>query len=412
MNEDFLQYAWAQRLFLPDLTTRDGLVVDVLSVGIRNDKDGPDFFNAKIVLDGMTWVGNIEIHDRASDWFRHGHDLDRAYDNVILHVVRHADTVVRRPSGEEIPQVELRIPDHIVKRYQTLQSASLFVPCAQIVGKVNKATLRNCLDRCLVERLRHKTAAMQAHLEQNGGDWREAFYILLARGLGFGVNGEAMEQLAKSLPLSVIGKHKDNRLQVEALLMGQSGLIDRFATSAPLSADRLRMEYLYLSKKFSLRPIDNSLWKFKTRPANSPIARIGILADLVTRMDGVLSRIIENPNVENAYGAFATSDASDNLIPVARLGRQSIESLIINAVVPSLFLYGKLRDKQSLCDKSLDILSSLSAESNNITKRWASVGIIAENAADSQALLELKTSYCDLHDCLRCTLSRPILCEP
>ncbi len=407
MNEDFLQYVWEQRLFSPGLIAQDGTRVEVLSPGTRNRSDGPDFFNARIKMGNVTWIGNVEIHDRASDWFAHGHDIDKAYDNVILHVVNVADTTVRRPSGKEIPQVVMRVPDHVVRDYDALRLSTRFIPCAQSLENADKMTLHAYLDRLLAERLRHKTETIEQWLEKSKGDWREAFYVLLARGLGFGVNGNAMELLARSLPLYVLGKHKDNPLQVEALLLGQAGLIERFAENAPLAADRLRMEYRYLSKKFSLQPIDTSLWKHKTRPSNSPIARIAILAELITKMDGLLARVIENPTIENIYGSFATGkNRSDTLLPAGRLGHQSIELLTVNAVVPSLFLYGRSRGKESLCDRAIELLNTLPPERNHIIRQWATWGIKAENAADSQALLELKNNYCERHDCLRCALSK------
>lgn len=407
MNEDFLQYVWEQRLFSPDLITQDGTRVEVLSPGTRNRSDGPDFFNARIQMDDVTWIGNVEIHERASDWFAHGHDMDKAYDNVILHVVNVADAMVRRPSGKEIPQVEMRVPDHVVQNYDALRRSTRFIPCARSLEHVDKVMLNAYLDRLVVERLRHKTETMERWLEESKGDWREAFYVFLARGLGFGVNANGMETLARSLPLNVLGKHKDNRLQVEALLLGQAGLIERFAEHAPLAADRLRMEYRYLSKKFTLQPIDASIWKYKTRPANSPVARIGILAELVTKMDGLLAHVIENPTLENIYGSFETrQEPSEHPLPAGRLGHQSIELLIINAIVPALFLYGRSRGKESLCDRAIELLTSLAPERNHVIRQWATWGVKAENAADSQALLELKNNYCERHDCLRCALSK------
>ncbi len=411
MKEDFLQYVWSQRLFYPDLRTGEGEEVRVLNVGQLNRGDGPDFFNAKIQIGNLTWVGNVEIHDKASDWYKHRHDMDTSYDSVVLHVVEKSDMEVRRPSGEIIPQVTLRIPQGIVARYGMLCASKQTIACAEQIGKTDPAVMRSVLDCLVMERMECKTNAMKRMLERTGGDWREAFYELLARGLGFGTNAEGMEALARSLPLSVIGKHKDNSLQVEALLMGQAGLIERYEKKSPQRAERLRMEYGYLRHKFDLVPLSEAIWKFKTRPDNSPLARIATLAHFVKKMDGMLTKLIEQPTIENAFGMFDIRDTEETLLPPQRMGRDSMELLIINAVVPSLFLYGRLRNKEALCERAIEMLSQLGAERNTIVRQFGVRGVKAENAADSQALIELKTEYCDKRKCLRCRLSRSVLCE-
>lgn len=417
MKESILHYVWQYKLFsLQDLKTTTGLAVELIDVGRPNTDAGPDFFNAKLKIGGTLWAGNIEIHNLSSDWQKHKHDADKAYDNVILHVVNKADSEVFRTNGEVIPQLELVVPHSIRENYQELMAAKKWIPCEDKIHEVPSFLISSWKNALLVERLERKANDIDELLEQSHNHWEEAFYIMLARSFGFSTNSQAFELTAKSLPINVLAKHHDNLFQLEALLFGQAGLLEE--ESGDSYQNELRKEYRFLQIKYDLRPIDGSQWKLlRLRPDNFPHVRIAQFAALTHQSSKLFSKIIAEENVKNLRKLFDCEVSEywqrhylfGKEIPISKkkLGKNSVDVLLINAVVPFVFNYYNKRTGNG--ERALKLLEEISAESNSIIKKWKELGVIVENAFDSQALLQLKKNYCDEKKCLRCRIGHKVL---
>lgn len=422
MKESILHYVWQNKLFVSqEIKTTDGERVEIIDVGRINTDAGPDFFNAKIKIGDTLWAGNVEIHTASSEWNKHNHQQDKAYDSVILHVVLQADSDVYRIDGTKIPQLELKFPQQIETNYELLFSQQKWIPCADKIDQVPSIVIQSWKNALLTERLEQKMSAIESLLDENNRHWEEAFYITLARSFGFGTNSQAFESLAKSLPLSVLGKHKDQLFQLEALLFGQAGLLD-LETYDDYSAN-LKKEYEFLRAKYELNPLEKSQWKLlRLRPDNFPHVRIAQFAALIHSSTKLFSKITENPNLAYIRTLFAYETSTywkanylfgrESKVRTKRLGEQSINGLIINTVVPFLFCYADQKKNDDLKDRALQILEQLESEQNAIITGWRSLGLHVDNAFDSQSLLQLKKSYCDEKKCLRCRIGHKILTLP
>lgn len=421
MKEDFLHYLWRMRKFEHSaLKTSCGLELVIVKTGTHNLDAGPDFSNARIRIDDMLWAGNVEIHIKASDWYNHQHHLDRAYDNVILHVVLEEDQAVFRSNGSRIPCLELkkRIPPKLSKIYQKLESNQHWIPCQELLYRVSSINRQLWLDRLLVERLEAKTKMIEQTLERNKQDWEASFYQFIARGFGVKVNAEPFEQLAKSLALSILRKHKNKHFQIEALLFGQAGMLNKtFKDDYPR---RLQKEYHFLQKKYQLKAIPVQTWKFlRMRPANFPSVRIAQFAQLIYQSAHLFSKVLAAKNIaelENMFELKVSNYWQQHYIfdkpsvkRIKTFGKPSIHLLIINTIVPFLFLYGKSKANDALQEKALDWLEALAPEQNNILEGWKKIGFQANSAYQSQALLQLKKNYCDAKRCTACSIGHAIL---
>ncbi len=422
--EALLHYCWKHRLFpLQGMRTQDGRSVEVVDPGLHNRNAGPDFFNAKVKIDGQLWVGNVEIHQRSSDWYAHGHHHDHAYNNVILHVCEHINQEVTTQQGTVLPQVEITVPEHVRDHYEQLLATDHYPPCYQVIPDLSPLTVHSWMSALQTERLEQKTEAITHRLQQAEGSWEQAFFITLARNFGFGINSDAFEQWAMRVPLQMVAHHRDDLLQLEAIFMGQAGLLDLDAMTdrhrqAAAEDDyflRLHREYKYLSHKFSLSPIDAHLWRFlRLRPQNFPHIRLSQLALLLHEGRATLSQILECTTVKELQRLLSTQVTPywethflfgmPSSRQEKRLSTGSCQLLIINTVVPVLFAYGRYRGKEDYCDRALDLWEQLRAERNHIVDMWQQCGLKAQTAGDSQALLQLKNEYCDRKDCLRCRI--------
>ncbi|QIA07270.1 DUF2851 family protein [Draconibacterium halophilum] len=416
MPEEFLQYIWQNRLFTTNqLQTIDGDQLEIIDQGRKNSDSGPDFFNAKIKLNETTWAGNIEIHKKASDWQKHEHTNDKAYDNVILHVVETADTTIARNNGEIIPTLILNYPEQLKHNYEKLINAQTWIACEKQFHKVDPIVLQLGFNRLMIERLETKTQAIVEQLRQNNNNWEETFFQVLAQMFGFKVNAVPFELLAKSLSIQTLLKHKNSLFQLEALLFGNSGLLNQQLLGDDYYI-HLRDEYSFLYKKYKLKGIEGHLWKFmRLRPPNFPTIRISQLAALIYHSEGLFSRILEIESMEELKKLFKVKaseywDTHYNFNKTSKkpqakeLGDTAAHILIINVIVPFLFVYGENQNKHELKNRALEILENLPAESNSIISKWADMGIQARSAFDSQALLQLKNYYCESKKCLNCHL--------
>lgn len=423
MTEAFLHYIWEFQYFnKTDLKTTSGEPVAVIHPGYRNTHSGPDFFNAKIKIDGIEWIGNTEIHIDSSGWLQHHHEKDQAYDNVILHVVWSEDKKIIRNDGTELPTIELkkRVSEQLLIQYRRLVNNPDKIPCAVNFPNVSMLTKYSMMDKALMQRLESKAKSINEKLARNGHDWEQTAYELLCKNFGFKVNAEPFEQLARSLPYKVLLKHSDQLHQIEALLFGQAGFLDEPKTDTYLSL--LKREYYFLSQKYLLTEskMNKSQWKFlRLRPANFPTVRIAQLASLLASQKNIFSRMIESQRYTDLLKIFTVSTSPywkhhyQFLKPMAHelpsLGDVSISNIIINTTVPLMVAYGKSRDEQELVDRAVDILQHVAGESNTILKTWEQLGMKSKSAADSQGLIELHNNFCLRRRCLDCSVGFSIL---
>lgn len=426
MREDFLHFLWRQARFdLRDLRTTSGSSISIQDFGRHNVDAGPDFSGGQIRIDGLQWAGNIEMHVKASDWYAHGHQDDPAYDNVILHVVLEEDRPVHRRDGERIPCLELRgrIPAKLINAYWRLTHTEAWVPCHDQLHRVEDTIRRDFLGKILTERLAVRARRFHDRLEATGRDWEEAFYQSLARALGGRVNADAMDMLARSLPLRVLLKHKHSLLQLEALLFGQSGLIPELREEEEAYLALLRREYALLKTKHSLRAIPATAWRYlRLRPNNFPTIRIAQLAAMLHRTGQLFGKSLAAANGRELANMFEVKLSNywrthyrfgkEVSSSERKLGATTIRSILINTIVPALVAYGEVRLEDRYGDRALDLLRELKAEDNRILRKWDQVGFPAHDAADSQALLQLKTEYCDRSRCLDCAIGCHILSRP
>lgn len=412
--EQLLHYVWKHKIFpLKELKTTTGQQVEIIDTGLANTNAGPDFFNAKIKLDGVLWVGNIEIHQVSSDWFKHGHHTDVSYDSVILHIAAEIDTEIKRSNGEIIPQMQLSCPERVCMNYKELLETDRYPPCYRIIPSLSSFTLHSWMSSLQIERFEQKAALLAERLKRCQDNWEDAFFVTLARNFGFGLNGDAFETWANHIPLRAVDKHRNDLFQIEAIFFGQAGLLAESINDNYYL--RLKKEYAYLQHKFELTPMDASLWRFlRLRPNNFPHIRIAQLACLYHRAYGLLSRLMDTETLqgvreilkEGTSEYWLTHYTFDGTSPSRpkTLSNTSLDLLIINTVVTFLYTYGLHKGNEELCTRAGRFLEELKAENNYITRMWDQCGMKAANAADSQALIQLKKEYCDKKKCLYCRI--------
>ena len=420
--EKLLHYVWKHKLFPPEpLYTTAGQPIEIIDIGLHNTNAGPDFFNAKVKIGGEIWVGNVEIHDHSSDWFAHNHHRDDHYNNVILHIAEAVDADVKTANGLIPPQLQLTVPPQIAQHYTELLQTDDYPPCYQIIPNLMPLTVHSWLNALETERLERKTDDILCRVSHANGSWEAGYFITLARSYGFGINSDAFEQWASSIPLNDVAHHRDDLFQVEAIFLGLAGLLETSAIPehhrAEALADdyyqHLQKEYVYLAHKFNFKAVSHSIWRFlRLRPANFPHIRINQLAHLYYMRKAELSQIIACTSLKEAREALITSVTpywenhysfgAESPRKEKKTSTVSLNLLLINAVIPTLFAYGRHKQDERLCERAFSFLEQLKAENNHIVRTWQRVGLNVETAADSQALIQLKKEYCDRKDCLRC----------
>ena len=420
MKEELLHFLWKFSYhLLNNLTTSEGDSVEIISPGIHNFDSGPDFFNAKIRINQTVWAGNVEIHINSSDWNKHGHNTDKAYNSVILHAVANNDVEVKNSKGDVVQTIEIPYPSVVEQELHKIISSKQWIPCANLIGKIDKTSLNFWLSGLSVERVEQKTQTILNLVEQNGNSWEDAFYQSVARSFGLKINALPFELLAKNTPLKVLAKAKDNLFVLESILFGQSGLLfnsipeDEYVVS-------LRNEYDYQQKKNSLLPVNGELWKFlRLRPVSFPTIRIAQFAMLIHKSSGLFAKImeVEKPEEANNLLKVSVSDYWKNHYTFGkiskssskRMGNETIRIITLNSVVPFMFAYGTARGNDVLKDKALTILESLKPENNSVVSGFKKLGVEAPSAMFSQALIQLKSQYCDQQKCLFCHVGTGIL---
>lgn len=419
--ERLIQYVWKYRLYEPDsLVDTEGLPITIIDPGIHNTHAGPDFFNAKIRIGDQLWAGNIEIHSSPADWYKHGHHEDAGYNSVILHIALTYDSgKIVTQEGRTVPQLTIKIPEKIAENYEYLLFADRDIPCLGRIKEIAPIHLTDWKNALTIERLENKSNRIESLLNQTKGDWEEVFYITLARNLGFGINGDAFERLAGSLPLRYIQKHRDSLFQIEALLFGQAGLLEE-ENEDDAYYSKLRQESLFLRNKFSLHPLDEYLFKkLRTRPYNSPHIKIAQFAAMLHEHESLFSKVLEAQHIEQYFALFTPSVSAywqshfyfHNLSVKSekKLSPNALFIVLINTVVPVLFAYGKKKKRTDLVDYSLQLLERLPPEKNSIVTLFERAGLSVVNAADTQAVIQLKREYCEKKECLFCRIGHKLL---
>ncbi|OBX22943.1 MULTISPECIES: DUF2851 family protein [Bizionia] len=421
MQEAFLHYLWQFKKFqLLNLKTTQGQHITVVNSGQHNQLSGPDFFAAQLKIDDQLWAGNVEIHIKSSDWYVHHHEKDPAYQNVILHVVWEHDTDVFRKDNTAIPALELK--NHIDKKlldnyYQLFSKKQTWINCESEFSDTPDFVLQNWLERLYIERLEQKSVAITSLLVKSKNNWEAVLFAMLAKNFGLNINGDAFLSMAQSLDFAIIRKLQNKPEELEALFLGQAGLLST-ESNEPYEL-QLNTHYLYLKNKFQL---DNSHVTqpqfFKLRPPNFPTIRLSQLAILYTKNDALFSKIMGCKTLEQIHKLFqvgcsefwrthftfqTTSKPSKKI-----LTKNFINLVIINTVVPLKFAYNK-KQGTDVISELLELMAKIPSENNTIVNKFNKLKAMPNYASVSQALLQLKTQYCKPNKCLQCAIGNRLI---
>lgn len=420
MTEAFLHYLWINGLFTKPLVTTLNETIKIIHPGFHNIHSGPDFSDSRLEIGGTLWAGNVEIHLNASDWFKHGHQHDEAYNNVILHVVCKDDAPEQIP-GMPVCELAGRIDLNLAAAYEKFIASGRFVPCVDLLDKISEIDMSLWLERMLIEKLEEKADYIQEILNSTQNDWEEVLYRMLSRSFGFSVNALPFEILSRSISWKILAHHADNVFQLEALLFGQAGMLSHDLIDT--YGQELFMEYSFLRKKYNLVPMQPSIWKFlRMRPVNFPTIRISQLAHLLSKNAGLLSRVTKIGSIDELMEVFDIQASSywDNHFIFDKmtrgktklLGASSANLLIMNAILPFMFVYGSSNGNEDLSSRALAMFEQLPGEVNSSIAKWQDAGIKVSSAFNSQALIHLKKEYCDKRNCLRCRIGNLVLKDP
>lgn len=424
MPESFIYFLWQYHYFdHTNLTTTDGEPIQVLHPGFRNPNAGPDFINARLLINDVEWHGTVEAHTKASDWLAHRHQNDRAYDNVILHIVWEADKVIARANGSPLPTLELQHrTDHTLQqRYALLTNDPGAIPCKEHWPSIRPLTITAMLDNALLQRLQRKASAVQTIYAEADSNWEETAYRLLSNNMGFKINAEPMSQLSRNVPLKALLKHRDTVFQLEAMLFGAAGLLEDL-TQADAYTESLRREYRFLAAKygFAKQQLPTHIWKWaRLRPANFPTLRIAQLARLVSVGRSLFSLLTDTDEANSLVKTLqiTPSDYWKNHYRFGKetakgaptLGQASAENIVINTAVPLLAAYAHHKEQPEYMDRALSLLEQLPAEHNHIADKWEDIGLSIQSAFDSQGSLELYNEFCQAKRCLNCQIGASII---
>ena len=419
MTEEFLQFIWKHKLFDDqNLFSISGDKIEVVNVGKQNKDAGPDFFDARVKVNDVMWAGNVEVHIKSSFWYQHNHQQDSAYNNVILHVVYEGDADVYINETRKLPCLILKFDSSLLQNYNQLMHSNQWIPCFGEISSVEKFFVRNWLDRMILERLERKSADVKKMLELNKNSWEETFYQVIARYFGMKVNADPFQQLAQVLPLKVLARQKNSLLQLEALLFGQAGMLNDSVDDTYYK--NLRQEYLFLANKYELKPLPSHRWKWlRLRPGNFPTIRIAQLAALIHKSSSLFSKILDCVTYKDVQQLFEIQISDywkshyrfgvESKFQSKKLGKMTIDSIIINSVVPILFCYGEINGNEVIKEKALRFLEDIPEEKNSVIDKWKECGVEVNSSWHSQALLQLKLNYCDEFKCLQCEFGNRII---
>mgnify|MGYP000167769259 CR=1 FL=1 len=420
VNEEFLQFIWKFQLFnFSNLKCTNKEELLILSPGTHNHNSGPDFLNTRLRLGGMLWSGDVEVHFKSSDWYLHNHEENSHFNAVILHVVYEEDVVVFL-EGSSLPCLELKelIPEEYLNGYEALYYSKAEIPCSYAIGGLNKFFWNSYAERLLVERLEIKQAHVRDVFLATKQNYQECFYRMIAYSLGLSINADSMFRLAEVTPFRMLQKHRISRFQIEALLYGQSGLLERrFSDDYP---KELQKEYVFYKEKYGLEPIEYQQWKFfRLRPNSFPTLRISYLADFVFKSESMFDLLFQFKHVDEILPFFnlnlseywkshyvfdKKSKKRNN-----RLGSFTVNIILINAILPFCFFYAKQHSDELMMQRVLDAFMHLKYENNKVVNYFKTAGVPVKSAAMSQALIHLHQNYCIPRNCLNCRVLNQIL---
>lgn len=420
MKEDFLHYLWRFKKFdTLNLRTTQEEQITIIKTGDYLELAGPDFFNAQIKIGNQKWAGNVEIHLKSSDWYVHGHENDAAYENVILHVVWEHDTEIFGKNNREIPVLVLKnyISSEILSNYASLVAPKSWIFCEKDIGKIDSFIFKNWQERLFFNRLERKSKFIYDLLEETNHDWEAVLFSLLAKNFGLNTNGNSFLQMAKSIPFSIIRKESFEIENLEALLLGTSGLLND--EKEDIYFTDLKLRYYYLLHKYQLekKHID-SVQFFKHRPDNFPTIRLSQLANLYHKHQNLFSKIVALKSVNNVYELLKVSASlywqnhyqfdKESIKKPKSLSKSFLDLIIINTIIPIQFAYSSIMG-ESISEDLIDFMNEVTPEKNAIIDKFKSFGVLSQNAFETQTLLELKNEYCNKKACLKCALGMELL---
>ena len=420
MNEKLLQFIWQFQYYSKtNLTTEANEPVEIIHQGSLNSNEGPDFAEAKVKIGDTLWAGSVELHVKASHWNQHRHNTNDKYRKVILHVVWEADAIITDLNKQPIPTLELqmRVPKILLDKYRHLMQQKDFVPCQQFLPVLSPLAWLAWKERLAIERLQEKSIGILQNLEFTENHWEEIFWWKIASNFGIKVNAQPFEQMAKTIPVNVLAKHKNQIHQLEALLMGQCGLLQgNYSDSYP---QMLQKEYAFLAKKYKLKPIAAKPDFLRMRPASFPTLRLSQLASLIHHSSHLFSSILHQDNLNKVKELFNLTAIDywhyhylfdEAVVYKPKItGEQFINNIVINTIIPVMFAYGIHKNEEKWKDKAVTWLMQIKPEQNTITKKWSSFHVQNKNALESQALLHLKKNYCEQFRCLSCAAGNGLL---
>lgn len=416
MNERLLQFIWQHLYFNKEqLITEDGQLLQIIFQGSINTNQGPDFLNAKLKIGDVLWAGHVELHLKTSDWKKHGHENDEQYNSVILHVVWQHDTIAQ----QRFPLLALnsRVASSLLQKYDELMQQNKFIPCEKQVASVREIVWLSWKERMVAERFQQRSKKIEELLVITKHHWEDVFWQLIARNFGLPLNADLFEAIAQSISVTILAKHKNQIQQVEALLLGQAGLLsDEFDDHYP---QMLAKEYQFLKKKYKLEPVPQKPVFLRMRPSNFPTIRLAQMAMLIHHSSHLFSKIIEAKELSEIkkmlqltandfwHTHYTLTEAS--AFKKKKLGTMMLENILINTIIPMLFAYGSYHKNGQIKQKAIQWLQQLPKEKNVVTKKWEEVGVAHQSAFDSQALLHLKKNYCTQKNCISCAVGNSIL---
>ncbi len=423
MKEDFLHYVWKYKLFsMVDLKTTNNSQIKILNSGVHNINSGPDFLNSKILIDDLLWAGNIEIHIKSSDWYVHNHEIDSNYDTIILHIVWEYDTEIFDKNNKPIPTLELKnlIDSKLLSNYQRLLSKNLkWIPCEKLIATVDKFVIKNWLERLYFERLEQKSIIINELLSITNNDYEAVLFQLLAKNYGLKVNGDTFLKLAKSINFSTLRKERFDLISINALLFGQAGFLSENIEDSYYQ--ELKNEYKFLQSKYQINPINKEEFKFfRMRPTNFPTVRIAQLAEIYHKHQNLFSELMSFTKIEDYYNFFSVELSEfwkthytfkkTSHKRVKKTSKSFVDLLLINTIIPLKFSYLKSKGEINE-DDFLGLIKQIKSEKNSIISKFDELKIKSKNAFESQALLELKNSFCTMKRCLHCAIGNKLLNE-
>ena len=420
MKEDFLHYLWKFKKFNTlNLKTSNGEEITIVNVGQYLELAGPDFFNAQIVIGNQKWAGNVEIHLKSSDWYLHNHERDSNYENVILHVVWEHDTEIFRQNNTEIPVLVLKnyVDAATIANYQSLMAPKSWIFCEKQLKEIDEFTLKNWQERLFFERLERKSKPIFELLEQTNNDWEAVLFSLLAKNFGLNTNGEIFLKIAQTIPFSIIRKESFEVENLEALLLGNAGLLD--SEKEDNYFKDLKFRFFYLLNKYQIeKKTIESVQFFKHRPDNFPTIRLSQLANLYHGQQNLFSKINSTNSVAAIYKVFEVTVSNywqnhyqfDKESPKKskKLSKSFIDLIVINTIIPLQFAYAKSQGKE-ISEDLIHLLNEISPEKNAVMDKFSSFGLKPKNAFETQSLLQLKNEYCNKSRCLECAIGMELL---